>query len=101
MSHPLNGCYLSAQLPNEKLVVVLRFRDNMPVPQNPAVLFQATLDPAKISKSGHLIRFDSPGDEVIGWQYRDRIEVVEVLGKLNEDGKTGTAWVNENHERAA
>ena len=99
MSHPLDGCFLTAQLPDEKLVAIVKFRDNMPSPQNPAVLFQATIDPKKISPSGHMIRFgQTQGDEIVGWQRRELLQVVEVLGRLEHDGKTVTGWNDEGEE---
>lgn len=88
MSHALEGCFLSAQLPEEQIVAICRFRDDLGpvVPQNPAVHFQVTLDQTKISPSGQFIRLgDNQGDEVVGWQRREYIQVCEVLGvKIGE-----------------
>jgi hypothetical protein len=84
LSHPLENCFLSADLPEDPLVVICHFRDDMGpvVPQNPAVHFQITLDKSKVSQGGKFIRLgENPGDEVIGWQRRELIVVDEVLGQ--------------------
>lgn len=87
--HSLEGCLLSAELPTEHLVVICRFKEGQPVPQNPAVHFQVTVRKDKCSTSGRFIRFgETPNDEIMGWQRRDLIEVCEVLGVLQEDGQT-------------
>jgi hypothetical protein len=85
--HPLENAYLSADLPEGKLVAICRFRDDLGpvVPQNPAVYFQVTIDPNKVSPSKRFIRFgDTQGDEVVGWQVREYIVVLEVLGVLRD-----------------
>ena len=98
--HPLDGSILTVALPEEKLVAILKFREDFPVPQNPVVLFQVTVDCNKLSPSGHLIRFgETPGDEIVGWQRRELLEVVEVIGRLEADGKTVTKWVDDLPER--
>lgn len=89
VNHPLENCFLSAELPTTKTVVICKFRDDIGpvVPQNPAVLFQVTIDPSKVSPSKAFIRFgDTAGDEVVGWQRRDYIQVIEVLGELTATG---------------
>lgn len=81
--HPLENAYLSAELPEDPVVVICHFRDDVGplVPQNPAVHFQVTVDRNKVSPSGRFIRVgDNTGDEVSGWQRRDYIQVDEVLG---------------------
>ena len=58
-------------------------------PQNPGCLLQVTLLSDKISGSGHFIRLgDTGGDELIGWTRIDSLEVDEILGELQADGKT-------------
>lgn len=100
-SHPLEGCFLSVALPDEKLVAIVQFRDDIgPVPQNPAVLLQVTIDPANLSRSERFIRFGAPGDEIVGWQNRSILRVVEVLGVLQHDGKTVKVWQQEGDEIA-
>lgn len=102
MPHPLDGAILTVPLPGDKLVAVLKFREGYPVPQNPAVLFQATINADKVSPSGDLIRFgQTAGDEVIGWQRRDLLEVVEVIGRLLEDGKTVEIWSDDDAQPKA
>ena len=47
-------------------------------PQNPAVLQQVCVKPSKVK--GDLIRFgETPGDEIMGWQWIGSLEVVAVL----------------------
>ena len=102
MPHPLDGAILTVPLPDDKLVAILKFREGFPVPQNPAVLFQVTLDSQKISPSGRLIRFGNhQGDEVVGWQLRECLQVVEVIGRLAEDGKTVEIWRDDDAEPKA
>ena len=56
-------------------------------PQNPACLLQISALQDKISPSGKLIRLgDTQGDEIVGWTKIEALEVVEILGKLEEDG---------------
>ena len=88
MSHPLDGCYLSAELPDEPVMCIAHFRDDAgPVPQNPAVLFTITVDKTQLSPSKKLIRLEHGASEVHGWFRREQIKVVEVLGKaVNENG---------------
>lgn len=55
--------------------------------QHPAVLHMVVLDPGKI-KNGSLIRLgDFPGDEAVGWQYLESIEVLQVLGRATYDAE--------------
>lgn len=57
-----------------------------PPPQNPACYLQISIDPAKVSPSGKLIRIgETKGDEIMGWTNIDALEVVEILGKLQND----------------
>ena len=74
-------------------VVIVRYSDSIKPfpPQNPAVLLQVAVKPDNRSPSGKLIRFgNTPGDEIVGWTPIDYLEVVEVLGYLDQDGKTVT-----------
>lgn len=79
-------------LTDKKLVCIVKFKDECRavVPQNPAVHFQVTLHNDLVSRSGKYVRLGAPGDEVVGWQCIDYMEVCEVLGELQEDGKTVT-----------
>ena len=63
------------------VLVICHFDDLLgPVPQNPAVHFQVTLNPAAVSPGGEFIAFDAAaGDQVHGWMRMDRILVDEVL----------------------
>ena len=97
MAHPLEGCYLSAELPDEPVMAIAHFRDDVgPVPQNPAVLFTITIDKTQLSPSGRLIRLESGTSEVHGWFRRDQIHVEEVLGKaVNENGSWKAVAIKE------
>ena len=57
--------------------------------QQPGVVHQVVLDPAKI-KDGLIRIGEWPGDEAAGWQYFGNISVVLVLGKATRDGNTVT-----------
>jgi hypothetical protein len=83
LSHPLEGSYLSADLPEDPVVAIVKFRDDVGpvVPQNPAVHFQVTIDRNKVSPSSQFIRLgEHQGDEILGWQRREYLQVCEVLG---------------------
>jgi len=96
MSHPLENAQLSAQIGKaQRLVVIVRYRADQqywgvyPPPANPNVLHQITVLGSKLSRCGRFIRLgDISGDELSGWQRRDSLEVVCVLGELAEDGQT-------------
>lgn len=91
---------VSSLLSDKKLVCIVKFRDDRgPVPQNPAVHFQVTLHSDLLAPSKKFIRLGAPGDEVTGWQRLESLEVCEVLGELQEDGKT--VKVNNIEELAA
>lgn len=61
----------------------------------PGMLFQVTIDPAKISPAGDYIRFgDTPGDEITGWQRCSCMSVVEVLGDWEDGDDTPTKLFN-------
>lgn len=80
----LEGCYLTVNLPDEPTVCIVRFEGvpGMEIPQNPCVHLQVTIDWKLVSPGGEFIRFDaSRGDEIHGWQRRDRLIVCEVLGR--------------------
>lgn len=48
--------------------------------------FQVTVDPNMVSGDAQFIRFGNfPGDELLGWQNADKIEVCEVLGEWEGD----------------
>lgn len=92
MPHPLENCRLSANLDEDGLVVIVRFRGDaeywgqFPPPANPNVMHQVTLYQEKISRCKRFIRLgETLGDELIGWQRRDSLEVVCVLGKKRQD----------------
>lgn len=58
----------------------------VPVPR--LLHYQVTLDPTQISPSGAMIRLgDVQGDEILGWQRLDSLEIVEVLVRWNGDVK--------------
>ncbi len=94
MPHPLENSRLSAELPEEPVCCIVKFRDDLvigkDIPQMPAVHFQVTVRRDKVSPSGKYIRFgETQGDEsLFGWMVRDYLECVEVLGTV--DLKTGT-----------
>ena len=82
----------------EKSVVIVHYRPaaavlqdvyrGCPPPQNPACYLQIALLATKVSPSGRLIRLgDTQGDEIMGWTNLDALEVVEILGELDENGK--------------
>lgn len=50
-----------------------------PVPVPRLIHYQVTLDPNQISPSGKFIRFGEQGDEILGWQPIDSLEIVETL----------------------
>ena len=83
----------------KKPVVIVHYRpahivgpdvyQGCPPPQNPACNLQITLIQDKLSPSGKLMRLgETPGDEISGWTNLEALEVVEVLGELQEDGTT-------------
>ena len=99
MFHPLTNCLLSADLPDEPLVCIVKFLDDLQpglqIPQVPAVHSQVTVRKDNCSPNGRFIRFGylptgerSKGDELTGWMVREYIEVCEVLGVLQADGAT-------------
>lgn len=70
----------------KKSTAIVTFGDFSPLTgTRPGMLFQVTIDPAKISPSGEYIRFGEPGDEIVGWQRCAALTVVEVLLEW-EDG---------------
>ena len=99
MEHPLTNCRLSSELPDESLVCIVKFRDDLQpglqIPQVPALHVQVTVRKANCSPSGRFIRFGylpdgsrSKGDELTGWMVREYLEVCEVLGALHSDEQT-------------
>ena len=65
-------------------VCIVRLHDET---QNPAVLFQVTIDPSNVSPSEAYMRFGfTAGDEIMGWKPLNGLEIVEVLGWPNADG---------------
>lgn len=101
MEHPLTNCRLSAELPDEPLVCIVKFRDDLQpglqIPQNPALHVQVTVRKENCSPSGRFIRFGylpdgsrSKGDELTGWMVREYLEVCEVLGIVQADGVSVT-----------
>lgn len=112
--HPLTHCYLSAELPDEPTVCIVRFRSDLrpglDIPQQPALHVQVTVRKGNCSPSGRFIRFGylpdgsrAKGDELTGWMVREYIEACEVLGVLQEDGQTVKPWeeANARSEQAA
>lgn len=104
--HPLTHCYLSVDLPDEPIICIVRFRSDLQpgleIPQNPAVHSQVTVRKANCSPSGRFIRFGympdgsrSNGDELCGWMVREYIEVCEVLGIVQADGRTVVPYKGE------
>jgi len=88
MKHPLEGTRLSAELPEEPLCCIVKFRDDLffgrDIPQQPCLHVQVTVRKDKVSPSGRFIRFgETSGDELVGWMRRDYIDVIEVLGQTN------------------
>lgn len=93
MSHPLENSYLSAELPEYPIVLIVKFREDLAfglqIPQTPAVHFQVTAYQNLCSRGGRFIRFGhTKGDELTGWMVREYLVVCEVLGELAEDGTT-------------
>ena len=111
MRHPLTNCRLSAELPAESLVCIVKFRDDLTpglhIPQQPALHVQVTVRKDNCSPGGRFIRFGympdgsrSRGDELTGWMVREYLEVCEVLGVVQEDGKS-VLPIDEAVDRAA
>lgn len=50
------------------------------------VLYQVTLRPDKIH-DGVIRLGETQGDEINGWQYPESLQVISVLGALNEKGE--------------
>ena len=60
--------------------------------QQPSVIHQVVLDPAKVR--GDLIRLgDYPGDEAVGWQRIETIELLDTIGAATFDPETKTLTV--------
>src|SRR3990167_3395282 len=99
MDHPLTNCRLSAELPDEPLVCIVKFRDDLQfgvqIPQTPALHVQVVVRKDNCSAGGRFIRFGylpdgsrSLGDELTGWMVREYLEGCEVLGVVQADGVT-------------
>lgn len=96
--HPLTNGLLSAILPDEQLVCIVKFRDDLThlqIPQSPAVHFQVTVRRGNCSPNGRFIRFGKKPDgtpdmtdELNGWMVREYLQVCEVLGVLQSDSET-------------
>ena len=99
MDHPLTNCRLSAELPDEPLVCIVKFRDDLQpglqIPQPPALHVQVTIRKDKCSPSGRFIRFGASGDELTGWMVREYLEVCEVLGVVQADGVSVSSALKE------
>ena len=55
--------------------------------ERPAVFYQVTIDPSKVSPSGEYIRFGlTENDEIVGWQKISALTVVEILGEFDANG---------------
>ena len=87
MAHPLDGCYLSAELPDEPVMCIAHFRPDIGlVPQSPAVHFTILVDKSQVSASRKFIRFEhGRGSEIHGWQRREAIVIDEVIGRAFEE----------------
>lgn len=56
------------------------------VPMPRLVFYQVTLDPGQISPSGDFIRLgDNQGDEIMGWQPVESLEIIETLARYEGD----------------
>ena len=91
--HPLTNCRLSAEIPAEPLVCIVKFREDLQfglqIPQTPALHVQVTVKRENCSPGGRFIRFgETKGDELTGWMVREYLEVCEVLGVVQADGAT-------------
>lgn len=73
----------------EPVIVIAHFDDALgPVPQNPAVHFQITLQSGRCSPSGDFYAFDgASGDQIHGWQRCDRIMVDDVIGSPTQQAE--------------
>lgn len=84
--------------PKQKVVALISCRNGI---QHHALLFQVTLDPERVWPGEEFIRFgywgDGKGqaDELTGWMRLSEWELVEVMGKVAEDGKTVIAFAEE------
>ena len=64
--------------------------------QQPSVIHQVVIDPSKIRTlpRGDLIRLgDYPGDEAVGWQRIETIELLDTIGAATFDPETKTLTV--------
>ena len=90
--HALTNCFLSAELPDDPLVCIVKFsakfQFGVQIPQTPAVHFQVTVRKENCSPGGRFIRFGAPSDELTGWMVREYLEVCEVLGVVQADNAT-------------
>jgi hypothetical protein len=74
-----------SELPEKPCIAIVRLEDST---VNPAVLFQVVLDPARVSPSGEMIRFNATGangkaeSEIHGWKQISKIVLVEILEVL-------------------
>ncbi len=79
------------EAPKEKVVALVQCMNGI---QHPALLFQVTLDPDRVWPGDEYIRFGGwsdgkgNGDELTGWMRLHEWDLIHVLGKLSEDGKT-------------
>lgn len=67
------------------VVAICRFNADRtpkkPIPQNPGVHFQITVNPVQFSRVGEFYRCDgTKGDEIHGWMRPDQIWIEELLG---------------------
>lgn len=84
----------SADRKNAETAIALRDGMNQAIPVPRVILYQVTIDPARVSPTGIYIRFGpggdvigNRGDEITGWQRINDIEVVELLAEENEHGE--------------
>lgn len=83
----------SADRKNAETAITLRDGMNQAIPVPRVILYQVTIDPARVSPTGTHIRLgvgnDSKGqgDEITGWQRVDDLEIVELLAEETEHGE--------------
>jgi hypothetical protein len=81
---------MKMKVPEQKIVSIVKFKntnDGSPF-QTRTIYFQVTIDPDNVSPSEAYIRFgETPGDEIIGWQEVELLEIVETLAVADENGE--------------
>lgn len=80
---------MKMKVPEQKNVSIVKLNStNNGLPfQTRTIYFQVTIDPDNVSPSETYIRFgETPGDEIIGWQEIELLEIVETLAVADENG---------------